>query len=110
MLRDLHRAKRDPSREKPLTESLPTQEPAGHQRSSADLAEKAEESVRVRAALDGLTSGQRHVISLRYWERMTLQEIADRLGCTTSSVAAKLDRGLRNLRETLGGISPTQDG
>ena len=52
-------------------------------------------------AVQRLPFNQRAAIVLRYYHRMTEQEIAAALGCGTGSVGPWLHRGLRRLREEL---------
>ena len=53
-------------------------------------------------AIRRLTSRQRAVVVLRYYEDMTEREIAETLGVSTGSVKKHSDRAMRKLRELLG--------
>jgi RNA polymerase sigma factor (sigma-70 family) len=55
-----------------------------------------------RAALEALPDVQREVILLRIWGQMTLKEVAQITGSSTSSVFDQYRAGLKALREVLG--------
>jgi RNA polymerase sigma factor (sigma-70 family) len=97
MLRDMRRAKRDVSRERPLDEAQRAEYLTDRRLSPAEQAERAEQAGMVATALDGLIAKQSRVIRLYYWEKSSLQKIADLLGCSTSSVGTLLERGLARL-------------
>ncbi len=52
--------------------------------------------------LHQLSSQQRAVIVLRYWEHLTEAEAAQVLGCTEGTVKAAASRGLKRMRELAG--------
>jgi RNA polymerase sigma-70 factor, ECF subfamily len=56
---------------------------------------------RIREALAGLSPAQSQVFMLRHYDGMSLQEIADAMGCSLGSVKVHLFRALRKLREVL---------
>jgi RNA polymerase sigma factor (sigma-70 family) len=58
----------------------------------------------VRAALDGLPTGQRHVIELMYFEGLTQTQVADRTGLPLGTVKSRTLLGMRRLRAALGGL------
>jgi RNA polymerase sigma factor (sigma-70 family) len=60
----------------------------------------------VRQALARLPRQQRAVLVLRYFEDLPEAEIAALLGCSPGSVKTHAHRGLRTLRELLGGDWP----
>jgi Sigma-70, region 4 len=55
----------------------------------------------VHAGLDGLPPRQRAVLVLRYWEDLTLQEVATTLGCSVGTAKSHASRGLATLRSRL---------
>ena len=57
--------------------------------------------------LAGLPRRQRAVIALRYYEELSVQEIADVLGCRPVTVRTHLTRALARLRQTLPAPRPT---
>ena len=60
----------------------------------------------VRQALGRLPRQQRIVLVLRYCEDLPEAEVAAVLGCSTGTVKTHAHRGLRTLRELLGGELP----
>jgi RNA polymerase sigma-70 factor (sigma-E family) len=52
-------------------------------------------------ALDGLPHGMRTVVVLRYWEELSVQEVADLLRCSTGNVKSQAARGLEHLRQLI---------
>ena len=52
-------------------------------------------------ALAGLGASQRAVVVLRYWEDLSVEEVARVLGCTTGNVKSQAARGLARLRAAL---------
>ncbi|WP_371781227.1 SigE family RNA polymerase sigma factor [Streptosporangium subroseum] len=50
------------------------------------------------AAIGILSKRQRTVIVLHYFDELTLQQVADTLGCSLSTVKTQLSRGLARLR------------
>ena len=57
----------------------------------------------VFSAIKDLPEAYRETLMLRLVEGMTGQEIADRTGLTAASVRVNLHRGMKLLREKLGG-------
>jgi RNA polymerase sigma-70 factor (ECF subfamily) len=57
----------------------------------------------VAAAVGRLTADQRIVIALRYWQDLTLEQVAERLGLPLGTVKSRLHYALRALRPALGG-------
>lgn len=53
------------------------------------------------AAVAGLSPEHRAVVALRYWLDYTTPEIAEALGVPVGTVASRLSRALRELREEL---------
>jgi RNA polymerase sigma-70 factor (ECF subfamily) len=62
---------------------------------------RAELSERVRAAVGGLPPEQRMVIVLRYTQGLSYEEISDALGCSTGTVASRLNRAHKVLERRL---------
>jgi RNA polymerase sigma-70 factor (sigma-E family) len=60
-------------------------------------------AVSIRQALGRLSSRQRAVLVLRYYEDLAEAEIAALLGCSPGTVKTHAHRGLRALRAELGG-------
>ena len=68
-----------------------------------DIADRQALGALVRQALAKLPRQQRAVLVLRYCEDLPEAEVAELLGCSTGSVKTHAHRGLRALREHLGG-------
>jgi RNA polymerase sigma-70 factor (ECF subfamily) len=62
---------------------------------------RSEMSGRVRSAVDRLAPDLRIAIVLRYTEGLSYQEIADVLGCSTGTVASRLNRAHKILEKRL---------
>jgi len=58
---------------------------------------------RLDAALRTLSAEQRVVVVLRYYEQMTVPEIANTTGWREGTVKSRLSRAMTTLRDTLGG-------
>jgi len=71
--------------------------------SALDEMLRSELSVRVRSAVAGLPPDQRIVIVLRYTQGLSYDEIAEILGCSTGTVASRLNRAHKVLGRRLGG-------
>jgi RNA polymerase sigma-70 factor (ECF subfamily) len=56
---------------------------------------------RVRAAIARLREGDREVLALVLWERLSHSEVAELLGCSTNAVAVRLHRARARLRRLL---------
>jgi RNA polymerase sigma-70 factor (sigma-E family) len=69
-----------------------------------DAAERHAIRALVRQALARLPKQQRAVLILRYWEDLPEAEVASLLGCSAGAVKTHAHRGLRALRESLGGL------
>jgi RNA polymerase sigma-70 factor (ECF subfamily) len=63
--------------------------------------DKAEQLVRLAAALHQLPDAQREAVELRYLAGLPLGAIAEQMGKTPAAVAGLLHRGLARLRELL---------
>jgi RNA polymerase sigma-70 factor (sigma-E family) len=71
--------------------------------SGDDIADRQALGALVRQALARLPRQQRAVLVLRYCEDLPEAEVAGMLGCTAGTVKTHAHRGLRALRESLGG-------
>jgi RNA polymerase sigma-70 factor (sigma-E family) len=74
--------------------------------SGEDIADRHAVGALVRQALARLPRQQRAVLVLRYCEDLPVAEVARLLGCSPGSVKTHAHRGLRTLRELLGGEWP----
>jgi RNA polymerase sigma-70 factor (ECF subfamily) len=63
---------------------------------------KTQESAHIRAALLALRPKYQVVVVLRYYSQLSLQEIAEVLGCRPDAVRTRLSRAMKTLRERLG--------
>jgi RNA polymerase sigma-70 factor (ECF subfamily) len=63
---------------------------------------RSERGSRVRAVVDRLTPDLRIVIVLRYTEGLSYEQIAEVLGCSTGTVASRLNRAHKRLERSLG--------
>ena len=68
-----------------------------------DIADRQALGALVRQALASLPRQQRAALVLRYCEDLPEAEVAVLLGCTEGTVKTHAHRGLRALRELLGG-------
>ncbi len=105
-MRDLARAKRDVSRERPLEnmdDSFSRADAwlAAAQSSPSQHAVKAEELLRMADALSQLPEPQREAIVLHHLQGRPLAEVAETLGRSTAAVAGLLHRGLKSMRTIL---------
>ena len=104
-VRDLRRVKRDPGRERALEAALGRSSAglerwlAAEQTSPSLAAERAEEHLRLAAAVAALPEGQREALVLRFWQGLKVKEVAEAMGLSPEAVAGLLQRGARALRE-----------
>lgn len=70
---------------------------------TADLIVNREESRTVMTAIRRLPSRQREVVLLRYFEDLSIPEMADALGISSGAVKGSLFRAMVSLRTTLEG-------
>jgi RNA polymerase sigma factor (sigma-70 family) len=75
--------------------------------SPSQNAVRDEECEQVRAVLDRLESPDRTFLELRYVERLSLEEIADRLGISSSAVKMRHLRALKRFRG-LSDVTPAE--
>ena len=64
--------------------------------------ERVEQAHDLRQALDLLTNDHREVLVLRFYNELTIPEIAMTLGCAEGTVKSRLSRALKRLEEALG--------
>jgi RNA polymerase sigma-70 factor (ECF subfamily) len=62
--------------------------------------------VRIRQAVAGLPDRQREIFTLRHFEEMSLQEIAEVQGCALGTVKSSLHRAVMTLRDRLTDLFP----
>jgi RNA polymerase sigma-70 factor, ECF subfamily len=70
---------------------------------TAPATEQVADAVAVREALVRLTPRQRELVHLAYFDHLTQQEIADRLGLPLGTVKSRTFEALRVLRGALAG-------
>jgi RNA polymerase sigma-70 factor (ECF subfamily) len=73
--------------------------------SLADLV-RSEQCATVRSAVDRLTPALRMVVTLRYTEGLSYEEIAAVLGCSVGTVASRLNRAHKALERKLARFAP----
>jgi RNA polymerase sigma-70 factor, ECF subfamily len=106
-VRDLTRAKRDVRKERALKTDLDASASqlagwlAAEQSSPSQKMARQERSLQLAEALAQLPESQRDAIVQRHLQGLALAEIAEQLGCTTAAVAGLLQRGLKDLRNSL---------
>ena len=106
-VRDLTRAKRDVRKERALRADLDTSASqlegllAADESSPSQKMERYERALRLAEALAQLPESQRDAVVLRHFQGLPLAEIAGQLDCTTAAVTGLLQRGLKNLRQSL---------
>src|SRR5580704_6113812 len=79
-------------------------------RSAMDEMLRAELGGRVRSAIGLLPPDQRMVIVLRYTEGLSYGEIAEALGCSSGTVASRLNRAHRTLERRLSRVVEANGG
>jgi RNA polymerase sigma-70 factor (sigma-E family) len=62
----------------------------------------SEDRAVLRDALQRVPKRRRAVLVLRFWADLSVEQVADALGCTTGTVKSQTSRGLADLREALG--------
>jgi len=77
--------------------------PASSDPSPFLLAARTEDSQRLAQSMQTLDFIYREVLMLRFQEDLSLQEVAAVIGAPVSTVASRIYRGLRTLREQLEG-------
>jgi RNA polymerase sigma-70 factor (ECF subfamily) len=69
---------------------------------------RTEKNERVQRAVSGLPPDQRIVVVLRYTEGLSYDQISEVLGCSTGTIASRLNRAHKALERRLAGIQETQ--
>jgi len=87
-------------RRRPWRRERPSVELADH--GGAAPADHADDRMILRQALAAVPARQRAVLVLRYWEDLSVEQVADLLGCSTGNVKSQSARALDKLRAVLG--------
>ena len=107
--RDLHRDKRDIRREQSMEQKLAQSSLrlegllAGSDPTPSQNAVLGEHVLALSHAVDRLPDAQRDAIRLHYLEGLKLSEVAEQMDKSTGAVAGLLHRGMKALRDHLGG-------
>jgi RNA polymerase sigma-70 factor (ECF subfamily) len=106
-VRDFGRAKRDVAREQPLVRLADRSSAqlealcASNQTSPSQVAQRAEELLRVADALQELPEEQRSALVGYYWRGATVQELGEELQRSGAAVAGLIYRGVKRLNQQL---------
>jgi RNA polymerase sigma-70 factor, ECF subfamily len=73
-------------------------------RSSLDETSRSDEARVLQRAMTRLSPQQRTAVTLRYLQEMSVQEVAEIMGCATGTVQSQLARALRHLRVHMTGV------
>jgi RNA polymerase sigma-70 factor (sigma-E family) len=95
-------------RRRPWRREFPT-EPDTAALDVAELGDDAEGRMAIRQAVLQLTRQHRAVLVLRFWEDMSVEQVAEILGCSPGTVKSQTSRGLASLRKLLGGGADGSD-
>jgi len=101
------RAKRDAAREYSYEDALDQSSlrlcghPAGAEPSPSHQAEFNERALRLAEVVESLPPAQRDAIVFHYFQDLTLPEIAERTGKSTTAIAGLIHRGLKKLRASV---------
>ena len=93
----------DMARHRATRPATPTADIAALVPPGASPTEHVADAMAVRAALGHLTPGQRELVRLAYFEHLTQQEIAGRLGLPLGTVKSRTFEALRVLRRAMTG-------
>ncbi len=105
--RDLRRLKRDFARERSLEVAMERSSVRlgdllpGRGSSPSEKAMREERALSAAEAIENLPEAQREVILLHYLENLSMSEVGERMGRTSTAAAGLLHRGLKRLRELL---------
>ncbi|TWT82696.1 ECF RNA polymerase sigma factor SigH [Planctomycetes bacterium CA13] len=108
--RDMHRDKRDVRREQSMEQRLAKSSMrlegllAGDGPTPSQNVAAGENVLQVVMAIERLPDAQREAVRLHYLEGKKLSEVAEQLGKSTGAVAGLLHRGMKSLRDQLGGL------
>jgi RNA polymerase sigma-70 factor, ECF subfamily len=112
-VRDFGRAKRNVAREQPLVRVADQSSlqlaalVAADQTSPSQVAQRAEELLRVADALAELPEEQRTAVLAYYWRGATVKEIGVELERSGAAVAGLIYRGVKKLNQQLGSVGLT---
>ena len=107
--RDLHRDKRDIRREQSIEQQLAKSSMklegllAGEGPSPSQNVSFGENVVLLADAIERLPESQREAVRLHYLQGMKLSEVAHKLDKSSGAIAGLLHRGMKTLRQQLGG-------
>lgn len=102
--RDLRTQKRDVNRERSIEASINSSSLklggflADGGSSPSVRVSRQEQARLVAAAIESLSTDQRQVIILRYWQGLSLNELAEKMDKSTAAVAGLLHRAIKQLR------------
>ncbi|QBI19861.1 sigma-70 family RNA polymerase sigma factor [Egibacter rhizosphaerae] len=71
----------------------------GDGRADTPAPEQHDDADRVRVLLEELPERQRTAVVLRYWADLSVEEVAEAMGCPNGTAKSLLSRGLARLRE-----------
>ena len=98
----LNRARKHYRKKRVQTVSLEAAtEVSGNAEGPEETVERKEQTHRLRKALDLLSTNHREVLILRYYNELTVPEIARALGCFEGTVKSRLSRAHRRLEQVL---------
>lgn len=81
--------------------ATPVEEPVATTPGPEEMLFAAERSDQMRKCLEVLTAEEREIVTLRFWDDMTNQQISERLGTTATSVKGKSYRAVRKLADCM---------
>ena len=79
----------------------------GNAEGPEEAVEGEEQTRRLRQALDHLTRDHREALILRYYNDLTVPEIAKVLGCREGTIKSRLSRALNRLKDVLSKLEST---